>query len=202
MLHVPFQRDSEGGHKAGPTIVVSGSPGSGKSTYARRLSIDLGLKYYSSGEIFRAIARERGVSIVELSRMAESDPSVDIEIERKTLSIAEKGGVVIDSHLAAWILASTADMLVYVKAPLKVRAERLAARDGKSVAESYREIIAREESQAFRFAKYYGLDTRDLSIFHLILDTGAYSLEEAYSIIKLAVVKRLKSLGYILGENI
>ncbi len=202
MLELSSQRDSESGYKTGPTIVISGSPGSGKSTYARRLSSDLGLKYYSSGEVFRAIARERGVSIVELTRMAERDPSIDIEIERRTLSVAREGNVVIDSHLAAWLLASSADMLVYVKAPLKIRAERLSARDGKSIVESYREIMAREESQRFRFAEYYGLDTTDLSIFHLVLDTGAYSLEEAYNIIKLAVVKRIKSLGYTLRENI
>jgi len=186
----------EGCNKRGPLIVISGPPGAGKSTYARRLAEDLGLRYYSSGVSFRALAKEMGVDVVKLNKLAESDPRIDLEVERRTISVACEGNIVVDSHIAAWILASRADVLVYVKAPLLVRAERIAKRDEKSLKEALDEILEREESHWARFKKFYGVDTLDLTIFHLIVDTSVYDVEETYRIIKTAVEARISKLNY------
>jgi cytidylate kinase len=180
---MPGGANIRGDCERGPVIVVSGPPGSGKSTYARRLAGDLGLTYYSTGQIFRRIAAERGLTLEELSRLAEDDPRIDLEIDRATLEAAERGNVVIDSHLAAWLLKDRADFLVYVKAPLMVRVRRIAERDGLTIWEAFRETVVREWSQRERFLRYYGIDTWDTSIFHLIVDTSIYSIEDAYRVI-------------------
>ncbi len=176
---MPSGADKGVGDK-GPIIVVSGPPGSGKSTIAYRLSGELGLRYLSTGSIFREIARSMGVSLVELSRMAERDPSIDLLIDKRTIEEASRGRVVIDSHLAAWLIHDRADYLIYTKAPLPVRARRVAERDGIPVWRAYEEVLAREYSQWRRYKKYYGIDVLDLSIFHLVIDTGVYGREEAY----------------------
>ena len=184
--------------RRGPVIVVSGPPGSGKSTYARRLAKDLGLRYFTTGEIFRGLARELGVDLVEMGRIAESDPKVDLEIDRRTLEEASRGGVVIDSHLAGWVLVDIADFSVYVKAPLNVRVRRIAEREGRSFYEVLRETLSREHSQWIRFKGYYGFEVTDLNHFDLVINTESLSIEEAYEIIKRMAILILRRKGFSL----
>lgn len=177
--------------RTGPVIVISGSPGSGKSTYAVRLSRDFGLAYYSTGSIFRAMAAELGIDLLELNRRAERSGEIDFMIEKKTIELAERGNVVIDSHLAAWILAGRADLLIYVKASLAERARRVARRDSLPYVDALEEIASREYSHWKRFIARYGVDIRDLSIFHLVVDTEAYDVDETYEIIRTAAKMKI-----------
>ncbi len=189
--------------RRGPVIAISGPPGSGKTTYAKRLAKDLGLTYHSAGSIFREMASRMGLSLEELSRLAEQDPRIDFEIDRKTLELAEKGGIVIEGHLVAWVLVGVADVLIYIKAPLTVRVERVAKRDGRSLAEALKEISVREMSQVRRFRSYYGFNIQDLSIFDIVVDTSVLGVEEVYHIIKTYTCFKLARLGYSLeGCNI
>lgn len=182
--------------KAGPTIAVSGPPGSGKTTYAKRLASDLGLEYYSAGRIFRELAHEKGMSLEELNRLAAEDPRIDMEIDARTLKIGCKGGVVVEGHLVAWVLGSVADVRVYVTAPLDVRVRRIATREKRDPEDVYRETVFREYLQWRRFLDYYGIDANSLHIFNLVIDTGYLSIEEAYSIIKAYVCSSLRGRGY------
>ncbi|MCS7099275.1 MAG: AAA family ATPase [Sulfolobales archaeon] len=162
----------------GFVIAVSGKPGSGKTTVARGLARELGLRYVSMGQIFREIALKRGVSIEELSVAAEEDPSVDYLIDSTAVKEAREGCVVVDGHIAAWILKDLAHVKILTYAPLPVRAERIARRDGKPVEEALREIRVREESEARRYRKYYDIDVDSLEAFDAIINTSLLSEEE------------------------
>ncbi len=165
-------------------IAISGPPGSGKTTYARKLAEDLGLSYHSAGSIFREIAKEKGISLYELSKIAEKDPSIDLEIDRRTLEMSLNKNIVIEGHLVAWVLKDIADIKIYVTAPLLVRVKRIALRENRDILEVLRETSYRELSQEIRFYEYYGINIRDLSIFDLVIDTSRLSIDEAYSVIK------------------
>ncbi len=179
-------------------IAVSGPPGGGKTTQARRIAEYFGFKYHSAGQIFRQLARELGVSLEELSRIAARDPSIDLEIDKRTLELAGGGeDIVIDGHLTAWILAHIADVKIMITAPLKTRIERIARRDGKSFAEAMRETIVREYYQWRRFIDYYGLESNNTIFFNLVIDTNKLSKDETFNIIREYIEKFLKSTNNV-----
>ena len=53
-------------------LSLTGNLGSGKSSLGKEL-IARGFEIVSSGDIFRGLAAERGVSIVEMNKIAETD---------------------------------------------------------------------------------------------------------------------------------
>ncbi|RLI08618.1 cytidylate kinase, partial [Candidatus Bathyarchaeota archaeon] len=88
----------------GLVITVSGLHGTGKSTHARRLAEALGLRYVSAGILFRHMAEERGITLEEMSRLAEGDPEIDRLVDERTKEEALRGDVVIDAALSGWMV--------------------------------------------------------------------------------------------------
>lgn len=164
-----------------PVIAVSGPPGSGKSTVARAIAAEFGLRYVSAGSIFRRVAREMGVGLDQLSLMAEKDHSIDRAIDDETRKEEQRGNVVLDGHLTAWIVRDA--VRIYVKASPEVRYERIAKRDSTTLEEATRTNSIRERSEAARFKEIYGYDISDLTTFDLVIDTTYVSAESANAVV-------------------
>ncbi|MDP7975870.1 MAG: (d)CMP kinase [Thermoprotei archaeon] len=164
-----------------PVIAVSGPPGSGKSTIARAVAAEFGLRYVSAGSIFRNVAKQMGIGLDQLSIMAERDHSIDRAIDDETRKEEEKGNVVLDGHLTAWIARDA--VKIYVKASPEVRYERIAKRDSTTLEEATRANSIRERSEAARFKEIYGYDINDLTIFDLVIDTTYVPAESANAVV-------------------
>ena len=164
-------------------ITVGGLHGTGKTTYATRLTEDLGFRHVSAGELFRATAEAKGVTLDELNRLAESDPEIDKEIDQRIKDEASRGDVVLDGQLAAW-MAEDADLKILLIAPKEVRLDRIAQRDHITPEEAEEKTLGREEIERERYRRYYGIDVADPSIYDLIVDTNLYPLEEMMKILK------------------
>ncbi len=175
-------------------IAIGGPAGSGKTTYAKAIARRYGLRYFSAGQVFRRIAKEKGVSLEELSKLAEQDPSIDLLIDKTTLEESLKGNVVVEGHLVPWIVKDIADIKIYVTAPLYIRVRRIANREKRPIAEVLKETIVREHSQRKRFIQFYGIDILDLSIFDLVIDTSKLAIEDVIRIIHLFIETRLPEL--------
>jgi len=176
-------------------IAISGQVASGKTTVARLLADKLGYRFISVGEVFRKIAAERGVSLIQLHELAERDYSIDRYVDQVSIDEAKRGRVVVEGHLAAWIIKDYADVKVYLKADLKARADRLARREGISINDAVNEIKVREESNRRRYMAIYSIDTNDLSIFDLVVDTTLININDTLDIVGSYVVKVLKAKG-------
>jgi len=172
-------------------VVISGPPGSGKTTQAKLVAEYFKLKYFSAGRIFREIAIKRGVGVEELSVAASRDPSIDIEVDRRTFEVVHEDNIVIDAHLGAWIVSDLVDVRVYVTAPFTLRVLRIAARDNIPVDKALRETLIREVTQKKRFKEFYGIDIDDLSIFDVVVNTKNIDARKAFDILKRVIENSL-----------
>jgi len=158
-------------------ITVSGLPGSGTTTLAEALSSRFDLGHVSSGDVFRSMADERGVSLAEFGRIAEEDPEIDREIDERQREIArERDDVVVEGRLSGWMVED-ATLRVWLAAPVDVRAERVADREEKGFEEALDEVEEREESEAKRYREIHGIDIGDLSVYDLVVDTSTWDKE-------------------------
>jgi len=166
-------------------IGISGSPGSGKTTVAKMLSDRIGIRFHSMGSVFRSIADEKKLSLKELSALAESDSSIDHLIDRRQSEMLRAGDIIMDSRLSCWLMKrnNINGLKVWITAPLDVRAKRVAGREGIGMAEARESIRAREESEADRYRKYYGIDMKDLSIYDIVINNAWMSPEDCCDVI-------------------
>lgn len=161
----------------GLVVTIGGLHGTGKSTYAKMIAKQFRLRYVSAGLLFRDLAKERGVSLEELSRQAASSPEIDRMIDERSAAEAAKGDAVIEGQLAAWMGKDLAQVRIYLKAPDEERIARIANRDHLQYEAARRQTLERERIQRERYKRYYEIDIDDLSPYNIIVDTGNRSVE-------------------------
>ena len=175
-------------------ITISGKAGSGKSTTAKELAKKLSLKHYSIGDLMRQIAKEKGISLMELSKQAEKYPSIDRELDKKQIDLRKKDNFVIDGRLTAFFIPN-AGLKVFLDCDDKRRAERILKEGRKdessnSISELMEKIRQREQSEKKRYGEIYNVDYADKNLYNLIIDTTDIKASE--------VIKRIMSaLGKI-----
>jgi cytidylate kinase len=181
-------------------ITLGGMPGSGKSSTGKALSALLGYERCSSGDFFRELAAQRGVSVEELNRLGESDQSIDHETDAWVRQKGEQGNLIIDSRMAFhWIPEA---FNVFLKLDPKIAAERTYAhiknegrtsQSGDSVEDvyEYENTLVRMESEKKRYVEMYGVDYTDESHYDLVVDTGPNNVEQVTKLVADAYQKWL-----------
>jgi len=169
-------------------ITVSGPGGSGKSTLAADLADRLGHDHVSGGDIFRSIADERRLTPLQLNRRAEENDTIDRDLDRRLRATARKReDLVLESRLSGWMAGEYADLRVWLDAPVDIRADRIADREGKPADQAREETQARAESEAGRYRDYYGIDIEDRSIYDLVVNTARWDADGVLGIVLGAV---------------
>jgi CMP/dCMP kinase len=159
----------------GLRIAISGKSGCGNSTVSRIVAQRLGLRVINY--TFKDLAKDRGMSFEDVCRLAETDPQYDLTIDRMQVQLADQGGCVLGSRLAIWLLRDSA-FTVYLRAPLEVRAARIAKREGKDPAVALRETDDRDRRDADRYARLYGYYVDRFEFAVLVVDTETLTQEQ------------------------
>jgi cytidylate kinase len=168
-------------------ITISGLPGSGTTTVAKLLSTELSMELISAGEMFRQIANEKELQLEQFAKLAENSDDFDRQIDKKQGEEAMKrGNVIVEGRLSGFFV-SDADLKIWLKAPVEVRARRIAAREGIAYEEALSSMKNREQSENTRYEKYYGINLDDLSIYDLVIDSSRWSERDVVEMIKAAV---------------
>ncbi len=165
-------------------IAVGGPHGSGKSSVAKRLAKELSMTYISAGGVFRQIAKERGISMKEMSEKVLEEPDIDIQIDDRTKKLGSEENTIVDAQLAAHFTPKDAILKICIDASFEVRCERIASRENMSIDQSHLETKTREKSERKRFLDLYGIDIDDLSVFDVVINNNRLNEEETYQLTK------------------
>ncbi len=167
---------------SGCKISLAGDLGSGKSTISECLAPMLGAVRYSTGDIVRKIAGERGMTVLELNTYMETHPEIDREIDDGLARLSEDPrAMIIDSRLAWHFTKGT--FKVYLSVDPAVGAARIiganrATEQYRSVEEAEAGVRDRRRSERRRYSEMYGVDIKDFGNYDMIVDTSYASPEK------------------------
>jgi cytidylate kinase len=168
-------------------ITISGPPGSGTTTLARAVAEKHGFQLVSAGEMFRDLAKERGLSVAGFSELAEKDITIDALIDVRQKEIAKaRDNIVVEGRLSGWMVED-AGLRIWLNAPLACRAKRIATRDGMDEYTARELTLQREESERTRYRNYYNIEIDDLTPYHLAMNSELWSGEQLAAIVELAL---------------
>ena len=184
-------------------ISFNGDEGSGKSTIAEKVSQEIGYPRYYMGQIFRDMAKKKGMTIAEYVKSGEEDPSVDKEVDDYLLGLAQKQADFVIESRTAWHLIPDS-LKIYLKVDEKEGAKRIFKQLKKETDNSRNEIKEvnavedvlenirrRRETDDLRYKKYYGINIRDPKNYDLFLDTTKLSREEVFEHVINFINKRI-----------
>ena len=163
-------------------ISISGDLGSGKSTVAQIIAKQLNLKHYSSGDLFRHIAKEKGVTMEQLLKIGEQSDALDIEIDKYVEELGQtEDNFIIDSRLAWHFIPHS--FKVFLTVDEKIGAQRIlthkrAEEQAATVEEMVEKNKQRRASEIKRYKEYYNLDLSNIAQYDLIINTSSIPAEE------------------------
>ena len=164
-------------------ITVGGLAGTGTTTTSELLSEKLDIPFISAGSVFRELAAEKGMSVLEFSEFAEGNDDIDKEIDkRQALKAKEADDLIVEGRLSAHFV-DNADLRLWLVTPFDIRSQRVAERENKSVEVAKKEIITREKSEALRYMEIHNIDISNMDIYDLIINTGTFDPEKVSEII-------------------
>ncbi len=163
-------------------LTISGLHGTGKSVVGKKIALALGIKYYSTGEAFRDLAKEKNMTLEDFTKYVEKHIEIDKELDKKIIEIAKKDDIIIDSQLSGYLLKDIADFKILLKCSLEIRVKRMAERDNTTYEEKLKETILREKSELERFNMLYNIDLSaddaNNKTYDLIFSTENLSVEQ------------------------
>ncbi len=165
-------------------ITITGNLGSGKSTICKYLQDKYGFEVYSTGKVQRELAREMGLSTLDMNVLMKSDDKYDRMIDGAVAKISQcrpNDNIIFDSRLA-WNFVPKS-FKVFLNVEPHIAAERVlnAGRGAEEVYASFEDAVKklseRAATECERYRDIYNVDYMNLSNYDLVLDSSNESPE-------------------------
>lgn len=178
-------------------ISITGKPGSGKSTIAKKIAAALGYQYYYMGKIRREAARAMNMTITEYNKYGETHPETDKQVDDYQKKLAQtKENFVIDGRMSWYFIPHS--IKIFFEVDPRVGARRVYKelqkthhrnedKEMHSENEVRRSHQNRIKSDKYRYLKYYNIDYTDKKNFDLVLDTTNLTPKQVFN----------KTMGFI-----
>jgi len=169
-------------------ITISGKPGSGKNSVAKELAKRLHLKHYSLGDFMSEMALNKNMTLLELSKRAETNSNIDKELDQRQINLGKKeDNFVIDSRLGFHFIPHS--IKIFLDVNLESGAQRIFndkredEKENKTLQATLKNIKRRIRSERERYKKYYNIDHYDKKQYDIIIDTTNLTVEQVTDII-------------------
>ena len=192
-----------------PRIAISGKSGCGATTATKLVSAALSVPAYNF--TMRDLASEQGTTLDALQRRALADNAIDLELDRRQVSfvVANPSGFVLASRLAIWLddnrmlsklnalQKPVIDYRFWLSTPLQERAKRVAARESWDYGDALQHVERRDEENAQRYSRLYGINVDSLPFSTVEIDTTRNNAQQVARIIIDCVEKKnLRSIRF------
>jgi cytidylate kinase len=178
------------------SIIVSGPPAIGKTTVAKGLAKEFGLKSLSGGDVLKELAQEQGFKTqrddwwdtpegMKFLDQRKGNYEFDNKVDEKLKQIFLKGNVVITSYTLPWL--AEGGIKIWLGGSRQNSAKRMQTRDNISLQDTLQIVKKRYDENKTLYKKLYGFDFGDdLSVFDIIINTDEM---DANSVLKEAIQK-------------
>lgn len=169
-------------------LLISGLPGSGKSTLIRRLSEIYQIPVISIGDTLRERwKKEYPNEEIPFDAYFRSIPETDlVRINLDLKQRVTQGGVIVDTRFPP-LVENERSTKLFVKANLEVRVERafVNQKNNLSKNEIKRILLQREQDELKRGKELVSphYDYRDIGNYHIQLDTSNLTIEQEIDLI-------------------
>lgn len=163
-------------------ITINGIPGSGKSTVAKYLAKKLKLKYYGLGEMRRAIAKEKGMTLAEFNKLGEKEAWTDKLVDNFQKKLKKRDNFIADGRLSWYFIPNSIKIFLTVKPEIgakRIFKEKRKEEKYKSIKEELKALKERLKSDVKRYKRYYGVkNVYDLKNYDIIIDTSYLTISQ------------------------
>jgi predicted cytidylate kinase len=169
-------------------ITLSGTLGSGKSTVGKELARRLGVRYVSTGQIFRQLGHISNLDALQTNLEAEANRALDDQVDDKVRELNKTTpDFVIDSRMA-WHFVEAA-LRVFLSVTPETAAQRIMS-DRSRATEQYASIEAalnglraRRDSELRRYRRLYNVDIEDASNYDISIITDNADVADVVDLI-------------------